>query len=145
MQLTKQQIKEIAENLDCGEICYYNLKTGEIKTLPDFSSYGETDMEIWEESINEIEQSIDDYFVFERLQSYQSYEIMADFAESVEDINLQKKLINALNRPKPFRNFMWNIDNSGDYRQKWFQFKNKRYIQWVTEQIESYDKSVKDS
>ena len=70
---------------------------------------------------------------------------MADFAEVVEDINLQKKLINALNRPKPFRNFMWNIDNSGDYRQKWFQFKNKRYIQWVTEQIESYDKSVKDS
>lgn len=145
MQLTKQQIKEIAENLDCGEICYYNLKTGEIKTLPDFSSYDETDMEIWEESINEIEQSIDDYFVFERFQSYQSYEIMADFAETVEDINLQKKLFNALNRPKPFRNFMWNIDNSGDYRQKWFQFKNKRYIQWVTEQIESYDKSVKDS
>ena len=48
MQLTKQQIKEIAENLDCGNICYYNLKTGKIKTLPDFSSYGETDMEIWE-------------------------------------------------------------------------------------------------
>lgn len=97
MQLTQQQIKEIAENLDCGNICYYNLKTGEIKTLTDFSSYGETDMEIWEESINEIEQSIDDYFVFERFQSYQSYEIMADFAETVEDINLQKKLFNALN------------------------------------------------
>ncbi|MGQ1948702.1 hypothetical protein ACT3CD_16545 [Geofilum sp. OHC36d9] len=48
---------------------------------------------------------------------------MADFAESVDDTRLQDKLINALNRPNPFQNFKWQIDNSGEYRQQWFDFK----------------------
>lgn len=40
-----------------------------------------------------------------------------------------------LNRSKPFSNFKWIIDNSGDYRQKWFDFKNQKYIEWVEEKI----------
>ena len=61
---------------------------------------------------------------------------MAGFADSVDDTRLQDKLINALNKSKPFRNFKWQIDNSGDYRQQWFDFKKIRYIQLVKEQIE---------
>ena len=33
IKLTDQQIKEIAENLDCGMRCFYNKQSGEIKTL----------------------------------------------------------------------------------------------------------------
>ena len=32
MKLTEKQIEEIADNLDCGMRCFYNLKSGEIKT-----------------------------------------------------------------------------------------------------------------
>ncbi len=56
---------------------------------------------------------------------------MEDFLETIEDKQLHELLINALNRPKPFRNFKLQIDNFGDYRQKWFDFKQMRYIQWV--------------
>ena len=52
---------------------------------------------------------------------------MLDFAESVDNVNLQERLINSLNKSKPFRNFKWQIDNSGNYLQKWFDFKNNRY------------------
>jgi hypothetical protein len=31
MKLNDKQIEEIADNLDCGMRCFYNLKTGEIK------------------------------------------------------------------------------------------------------------------
>jgi hypothetical protein len=61
---------------------------------------------------------------------------MVDFAESVDDTKLRDKLISALNRPKPFQNFKWQIDNSGEYRQQWFDFKKMCYIQWVKEQID---------
>lgn len=61
---------------------------------------------------------------------------MASFADSVDDTRLQDKHINALNRSKPFRNFKWQIDNSGDYQQQWFDFKKIRYIQLVKDQIE---------
>lgn len=53
----------------------------------------------------------------------------------MDSASLQEKLINALNRSKPFSNFKWIIDNSGDYRQKWFDFKNQKYIEWVEEKI----------
>jgi hypothetical protein len=136
MKLTDKQIEEIAENLDCGMRCYYNLKTGEIKTIINFDSWIGADEELWEEELNEIEENWGDYFEFNPFESHESFQIMVDFAENVNDIRLQNNLINALNRRKPFQNFKWQIDNSGEYRQLWFDFKKMRYIQWVKEQID---------
>jgi hypothetical protein len=136
MKLTEGQIEEIADNLDCGMRCFYNLKTGEIKTLLNFDSWIGTDEEPWEEESKEIDENWDDYFEFEGFETHESFRIMADFAERIDDPKLQGQLINALNRPKPFRNFKWQIDNSGEYRQQWFDYKKMRYIQWVKEQID---------
>jgi len=136
MKLTDKQIEEIAENLDCGMRCYYNLKTGEIKTIINFDSWIGADEELWEEELNEIEENLGDYFEFDPIESHESFQIMVDFAENVNDSRLQHNLINALNRQKPFQNFKWQIDNSGEYRQLWFDFKKMRYIQWVKEQID---------
>jgi hypothetical protein len=136
MKPTEKQIHEIAQDLDYGMGCFYNLKTGEIKTLLNFDNWIGADEEIWEEESKEIDENWDDYFEFEGFEFYESFKIMEDFAEIVEDAELQNKLINALNRPKPFRNFKWIIDNSGDYRQQWFDYKNMRYIQWIKEQVD---------
>jgi hypothetical protein len=136
MKLTEKQIEEIAENLECGMRCFYNQKTGEIKTLLNMENWSSADEELWDEEAKEINDSMDDYFEFNGLESRDSFRIMADFAESIDDTDLQNKLIYALNRPKPFQNFKWRIDNSGDYRQQWFDFKRKRFIEWVKEQIE---------
>ena len=46
----------------------------------------------------------------------------------------KKKLIAALNRPKPFRNFNYLIHES-DFRQEWFDFRQERNVEWVKEQI----------
>ena len=37
MELTTTQIKEIAENIDCGMICYIHQTTGEIRSIIDFN------------------------------------------------------------------------------------------------------------
>jgi hypothetical protein len=118
MKLTEKQIEEIADNLDCGMKCFYNLKTGEIKALLNFDSWIGADEEPWEKGSKEIEVNWADYFEFEGFESHESFQIMADFTESIDDKGLQNKLINALNRPKPFQNFKWQIDNSGEYRQQ---------------------------
>ena len=136
MKLTEKQIEEIADNLDSGMRCFYNLKTGEIKTILNFDSWIGADEEPWEEESKEIDENLGDYFEFEGFESRDSFRIMADFAESIEDSRLQNKLINALNRPKPFQNFKWQIDNSGAYRQQWFDFKKMRYFEWIKEQID---------
>ncbi len=136
MELTEKQIEEIADNLDCGIRCFYNFKTGEIKTLLNFDSWIGADEEPWEEEAKEIDENWDDYFEFTGFETHESFRIMADFAERIDDQKLQDQLINALNRPNPFRNFKWEIDNSGEYRQQWFDYKKMRYIQLVKEQID---------
>jgi hypothetical protein len=57
MKLTKKQIEEIAEDLDCGMRCFYHLKTGEIKTLLNYDHWMGADTESWEEDIEEIDEN----------------------------------------------------------------------------------------
>ncbi|NJO88924.1 MAG: hypothetical protein HC831_08185, partial [Chloroflexia bacterium] len=97
------------------------------------------DEEPWEEVLKEIEEHLNDYFEFDGISPRDSFNIMVDFAENIDNLRLQERLINALNKSKPYRNFKWQIDSSGEYRQKWFDFKKNRYIKWVIKQIEDYN------
>lgn len=139
MKLTDIQIKEIYENLDSGMRCFYNLKTAEIEMIPDFDNWMDPDEELWQEEIKAVEENPGDYFEFIRMDSNESFQIMADFTENLNDTDLQKKLIFALKGRKPFQNFKWQIDNSGEVRQQWFDYKERRYIKWVEDQIDSYN------
>jgi hypothetical protein len=61
---------------------------------------------------------------------------MVDFAEQLKDGNrLKDRLFDALNRSKPFSQFKLAIDNSGEFRQKWFDFKQTKLENWVTEKL----------
>lgn len=144
MVLTDVQIREIADCMESGMKCYYNRLTGDIKTIIDFDSWIYADEELWEEDINEIDEHFGDYFVFENMTSNDSFNLMADFVDVVDDSKIQSKLINALNKSKPFRNFKQAIDNSSEYRQKWFDFKKSRYIEWVKNQIDTENNLRKD-
>jgi len=134
LTLSDQQIFEIAEYLNSEMRCFFHKKTGEIKTILDSDYYGVDD----ESLQDEIEENRGDYYEFERMSSHEAYEIMADFAETVDNDELQDKLISALRRRKPFRHFKDQIDNSGEYRQKWFDYQKKRFIEFVKEQITSH-------
>jgi len=136
INLTNDQIKEIAEQLDCGMRCYINKETGEIKSVLNFESWQTDDRESWEDVLNELEENWDKYIEIERMESHESFEIMADFAENVDSRELRDSLINALNKKHPFQNFKWVVDNSGQYRQKWFDFKNLKYLEWVENKLD---------
>jgi len=139
VSLTQDQIKQIAEELDCGIRCYVNKETGEIVSVLDFESWQTDNRGPWEDVLNELEENWDKYLEIETMESYESFKIMAGFAESLDNRELRDSLINALNRKHPFQNFKWIIDNSGPYRQKWFDFKNQRLIEWVKGQLENSD------
>jgi hypothetical protein len=146
MTLTEEQIKEIAENLDMGMRCFYHLKTGEIEAAPNFleGDWIAQDAEPWQEVLDKLDENWGDFFEFEKMTSHESFDIMADFAETVDNQNLQDKLFKALNKFKPFRNFKWEIDNSGEYRQKWFEYKNQKLIELVKDQIEQHNRQFAD-
>jgi outer membrane cobalamin receptor len=136
IRITKEQIKEIAEQLDCGNRCYINKEAGDIKTTPDFDN-GYTDEELWADVLEELEENWDKYIQIEKMESHESFDLMADFAASVDSRELRDSLINALNKKHPFQNFKWVVDNSGLYRQKWFDFKTQSLKDWVIAQLDS--------
>jgi len=60
---------------------------------------------------------------------------MEHFIDTVDNERLREKMIDALSRRKPFQNFKSTIDNSGDYRDKWFKFKERAMMEWVERQL----------
>jgi peroxiredoxin len=70
------------------------------------------------------------------MESHDSFEIMTDFVDTLSDSDkLKVRLMDALNKKNPFREFKYVIDNSGNYRQKWFDFKNERIQKWVIDRL----------
>ena len=62
---------------------------------------------------------------------------MADFAEQeVTNRFWQNKLIDALERSKPFRRFKDIIDTYDTLREQWLTYKHTRYTEWVKEKLE---------
>jgi hypothetical protein len=134
--LTQEQIIEIAEELDCGFRSFWNKTNGELLFIPNELKFPGMDIEAWSEEIEKLDANFSDYVEIESMQSYESFEIMVDFVETIPDSNkLKDRLMYALNKKKPFREFKFVIDNSGDYRQKWFDFKNENLQKWVLNQF----------
>ena len=69
------------------------------------------------------------------MDSHDSFKVMERFADSVSDDSLREKLLIALQRPKPFANFKFEINNSGPYRQMWFDFQQEQQVEWVKDQL----------
>lgn len=133
MEMTEEQISEIAELLQGGLICFHHRSTGSLEWHPDPDS-PYFDPEPWEDLIDKIENDRDSYMRFEIMDSYQAFKLMENFAYSLSDINFRDKILERLSRRKPFHHFKVLIDYS-PYRQAWFDFRQQSYIDWVKKQL----------
>src|SRR5690606_21705920 len=131
--MTDEQINELADYLDCGLKCFVHRGNRTIVTTPD-SDDPESDSKL-SDDYKEIEKNFASYVEIEKMNSNESFRLMTNFIETVKDERLRDKLGLALNKPRPFRNFKFEVDNSGPYRQKWFDFKKQQLIEWVRGQL----------
>ena len=130
-------IKEIAQELDCGFDCYYNFKTNEIVSIPSFSQFSDEEdfKAAFSESLDKVEKHKADFIKLETLESFESFKIMELFVEQLSDQNLKSELENILENKKPFQNFKHKVDHS-DFRQNWFEFKQKELEKRVENELE---------
>ncbi len=133
MNLTEKHIKEIAELLDCGELCFFHKPTGTIEHYPDPDN-PYVELEEWQETLDKIDADSENYQRFEKMNSQQGFRVMESFANALADDSFRTKLLEQLSQHKPFSKFKFAIDNS-DYRQNWFDFKEQANINWVREQL----------
>jgi Uncharacterised protein family (UPF0158) len=137
IKLTNQQIEEIASDLEMGfKVCIHKI-TGEILNFPDELRMDvDPDEDAFVEDKEKYENNSDDYIEIEAMSSTESFEVMESFTQQVSDKILQEKLYDALSKNRPFRRFKDIIDDEGDYRTNWFEYKNRKDIEWVNRQIE---------
>ena len=129
-------IKEIAQELDCGFDCYYNPKTDEIVTIPNFGQISDEDefREAFSAELKKVKKNKAEFIKIEVLESFESFKIMEHFISQIADKQFGSELKNILERKKPFQNFKNRIDNS-DYRQNWFDFKQNELEKIVETQL----------
>ena len=133
--MDKKIIKDIVGDLDCGMKCFIHSVTKEIKVIPDTDKYTDIDLDAWSDTIDEIDNNFGDYVQIEGMESRDSFKVMEAFIDTVDNERLREKLIDVLSHRKPFQNFKVTIDNSGEYREKWFKFKENALTEWVESQL----------
>lgn len=135
--MEKAIIKKIAQELDSGFNCYYNSKTDEIVAIPNFSQFSDDEdfKEAFNDSLEKVKKHKTDFIKIETLESFESFKIMELFVEQMSDQNLKAELENVLANKKPFQNFKHKVDHS-DFRQNWFEFKQKELEKRVENELE---------
>lgn len=137
MKLSAEQIHDIAGELICGMKVYINRDKPEYVTILDWDGmYGDT--EFWEEEMERIQKEWSHFVVLEKLESWESFNIMKYFIDEVDDEKMQQVLINTLNRRSPFANFKAQVESS-DFREQWFNFRQLKYEEHVRQQLEFED------
>jgi len=129
----EQFYREVGEAMSMNTMrSFINMDTLEVDIHPDedYFSFGDV-----EDTAREAMENPDKFLPVEVLSSSESFRIMEAFIETVKDIGLQRNLINALERKRPFANFKNIIDNSS-VREKWFQFRDEAYMNIAKEWID---------
>lgn len=130
-------IKEIAQELDSGFDCYFNFKTDEIIAIPNFSQFPDEEdfKNAFQDDLVKVRKHKAEFIKIEVLESFESFKLMELFTEQLSDENLKSELEKILANKNPFQNFKFKVDHS-DFRQNWFDFKQKELEKRVENELE---------
>jgi len=140
--MSTDTIKEIAEQLESGMKCFYHIPTGDVEYYPDeLAGHAGFDEEVWQDSIDKVENNYHEYLCFEAMDTHESFRIMETFISDIPEENTRQRFEDAISYRKPFQNFKQLLHNYPELQQQWFAFKEQKYIEWVQEQIDDYSAS----
>lgn len=145
VNISPEKIKEIAEQLDLGMKCFYHIPTGELEYFPDeLKGHAGFDEELWEDSINKVEENYLEYIPFEGMESHESFRIIEDFVSMIADEKVRQRFEDAIGYRKPFQNFKQLLLGYPVLREQWFAYKDQCYIEFVKGQAEAYNFSQRN-
>ena len=135
MEVSKEILNEIADSLQSGFKCFIHRDTGEVVIYMDPEQFPDMDPKDWKEEISKVRKDKKKFIEIERMDSSDSFRMMEEFVDTLDNNSTKIRLLTALEGHKPFANFKLQIDNSGEYRELWFSFKQQKTIEWVLNQV----------
>lgn len=135
MEVPSDLPNRIADSLEAHEQCFIHKQTLELITYPEeYLLDLDPEQNAWQEEIERVE-SDPNYVQIQGMSSRDFFEVMEEFANSVDDRSTKIRLLDALGGPKPFAHFKHQIENTAHFRDLWFKFRRAKNIEWVTTQI----------
>ncbi|UKT64354.1 UPF0158 family protein [Pedobacter mucosus] len=132
-----EEIKEISQQLDCGLNCYWNIISGLLMFVPNDDLLSLDEGGAYQKDIEFLEENSLEFRKIEKPDSKTAFIFMADFMETLPQKSIIKSMLEkALENKHPFKEFKFQIDQAGDYRELWFAFKNKKMQEYVKDQID---------
>lgn len=132
MKLSNKQLGEVVDELQHEMRCLIHKETGKIEILFGHDSLLYMDLETFEADQNRIKEP-EKYIEIEKMPSHIAFKVMEQFVDTISDENIQRKLIDALNRRKPFSNFKYEIRAYEKIRENWFDYLKIEYIKYIKE------------
>lgn len=134
--IPEEAVREIAEMLDCGHVCYLNPDTNETVFILNPGSwpyYEKSDVDT--ENLEKVD-SWERRIMLTPPESFESFQFMESFIDMLPESEsiLRKKLISVLSHNHPFARFKAVID-SWPYRQAWFAHKQRCLEKYVRDEI----------
>jgi hypothetical protein len=136
IEIKPETLKEIAEYLDMGMLCFYNKTNGEIESYPDgLEDSGLEDD--WAEVTDKIAAFPGNYVQIEKMHSHEAFKVIESFIDTINHTPTHNKFIEAISHKKPFAQFNNMLSYYPDLREQWFIYKLNCYIAFVKSQFES--------
>ena len=135
MEVSNEILNDIADSMEAGFKCFLHRDTHEVVSYLDPDQYLETNLKDWKEEIDKVRKNKRKFIEIESMTSSDNFKVMQQFAYSVEDNRTKIRFVTALEGRHPFANFKHQVDNSGEYREQWFDFRRQRNIDWIKQQL----------
>ena len=134
MEVSKEKLKEIVDQLDFGFKVFININSQEIVSFPDEDQGFDIDP-VWQDEVAKVRKNKKAYFEIEPLTSRESYEIMESFIGTIKDEHISAVLLQAIEGRKPFANFNHQIHQLDAEKKEWFEFKESQLMEYVRNQL----------
>ncbi|HEX7844652.1 MAG TPA: UPF0158 family protein [Chitinophagaceae bacterium] len=128
MQVSRDILNEIADNLEMGFKCYLNRGSLELVAFPDPDQYSDMDNYTWKDELSNLRKNKKKLIEIEKTMPSDSFRVMEEFVLSLPNNSTRIRLVTALEEREPFANFKQQIDNSGQYREQWFAFRRQKIL-----------------
>lgn len=174
LKLDLEEIADAASWVDWENPCYLDLESGEVVPVSGEirrdleriykEAYDEEDNPIrpveeivaelpvgdWEKKAlleaHQVEQGYGERFIaIPRRESWEAYEDMEDFIDTVQDRRLREKLDRAIRGRGAFRYFKDVLRDYPEERERWFEFEADRERRWVLDWLESEGVEVEEA
>ncbi len=138
LQPSEEAILEIADNMRCGYISYFNLQTGAITFIPEnLDGYDLGEDNPWKEIETEIKQSPSSFLSFAPLPKDIASQTKEEFIEKMEAGKLKEMLEHAMRNPNADKNFKVLLDNS-EFRDAWAYFEDQKCQTLIKAVVEEF-------